>query len=239
MSSDRATGSRDRFTIGVDYGTLSGRAVVVRTSDGAELGSAVHDYPHGVMDTELTVGRPTGPGRRVALPADWALQVPHDYVEVLRVAVPAAVRAAGIDPASGHRHRHRLHGLHRAAGARRRDAAVRAAGVRRPAARLREALEAPRRPAARRPHQRARARAAASRGSRGTAASSPASGSSPRACSCSRRTRDLRAHGPLGRGGRLDRVAAVRHATSATPAPPATRGSGRTAPTPTGTSWTR
>ena len=43
----------DRFTVGVDFGTLSGRAVVVRVSDGAELGSAVHDYPHGVLDTRL------------------------------------------------------------------------------------------------------------------------------------------------------------------------------------------
>ena len=34
----------ERYVIGVDFGTLSGRAVVVRVSDGAELGSAVHDY---------------------------------------------------------------------------------------------------------------------------------------------------------------------------------------------------
>ena len=39
-----------QYTIGVDYGTLSGRAVVVRTSDGAELGSAVHEYANAVMD---------------------------------------------------------------------------------------------------------------------------------------------------------------------------------------------
>jgi L-ribulokinase len=38
-----------------------------------------------------------GSGRR--LPPDWALQVPSDYVEVLRTAVPAAIEAAGIDPA--------------------------------------------------------------------------------------------------------------------------------------------
>lgn len=81
-----------QYVIGVDYGTLSGRAVVVRVSDGAELGSAVHDYPHGVMDTVLAE---TG----AALPPEWALQVPGDYIEVLRTAVPAAVKAAGIDPA--------------------------------------------------------------------------------------------------------------------------------------------
>jgi L-ribulokinase len=38
-------------------------------------------------------------GREVPLDADWALQVPDDYRQVLRTAVPAAVRAAGIDPA--------------------------------------------------------------------------------------------------------------------------------------------
>jgi L-ribulokinase len=82
----------DRYVVGVDYGTLSGRALVVRVSDGAEMGSAVLEYPHGVVDSVMP-----GSGRR--LPPDWALQVPSDYVEVLRTAVPAAVEAAGIDAA--------------------------------------------------------------------------------------------------------------------------------------------
>ncbi len=81
-----------RCVVGVDFGTLSGRAVVVRVADGAELGSDVHEYPHGVLDTEL-------PATGERLPPDWALQVPADYVSVLREAVPGAVRAAGIDPA--------------------------------------------------------------------------------------------------------------------------------------------
>ncbi|MGO4689801.1 ribulokinase [Glaciibacter sp. 2TAF33] len=80
----------DSYVIGVDFGTLSGRAVVVRVSDGAELGSAVLDYPHAVMDTTLIA---TGQ----QLPPDWALQVPQDYVDVLKAAVPAAVLDAGID----------------------------------------------------------------------------------------------------------------------------------------------
>ena len=79
MSQDRA-----RYTVGIDYGTLSGRAVVVRVSDGAELGSAVHEYPHGVMDRVLTAGD----GR--SLPPEWALQHPQDYVEVLRTAAAAS-----------------------------------------------------------------------------------------------------------------------------------------------------
>ena len=51
MPSQRPVDAADRFTVGVDFGTLSGRAVVVRVSDGAELGSAVHEYPHAVMDS--------------------------------------------------------------------------------------------------------------------------------------------------------------------------------------------
>ena len=89
-------GADDQFTVGIDFGTLTGRAIVVRVSDGAELGSAVHPYSHGVMDTQLTAG-PSVPGN-TALPADWALQVPHDYVEVLQRAVPEAIRASGVDP---------------------------------------------------------------------------------------------------------------------------------------------
>ncbi|NJC21013.1 L-ribulokinase [Arthrobacter pigmenti] len=81
-----------QYAIGVDFGTLSGRAVVVRVSDGTELGSAVFDYPHAVMDNTLAA---TGE----KLPPEWALQVPSDYVDVLRNAVPEAVREAGIDPA--------------------------------------------------------------------------------------------------------------------------------------------
>jgi L-ribulokinase len=80
--------------VGVDYGTLSGRAVVVRVRDGEELGSAVHEYPHAVMDERLTAGD----GQQ--LPPDWALQAPGDYVEVLQHAVPAALRDAGVDPST-------------------------------------------------------------------------------------------------------------------------------------------
>lgn len=38
------------LVVGIDFGTLSGRAVVVRVRDGAELGSAVHPYARGMAD---------------------------------------------------------------------------------------------------------------------------------------------------------------------------------------------
>jgi len=87
-SADRDPGT---YVLGVDYGTLSGRALVVRVSDGAELGSAVHEYANGVIDRIL-------PASGEQLPPDWALQDPDDYREVLRRAVPEALRAAGVAP---------------------------------------------------------------------------------------------------------------------------------------------
>lgn len=88
--------SDEQYVVGVDYGTLSGRAVVVRVSDGVELGTGVHAYPHAVLEASLPADL-AGSDRPLA--PQWALQVPEDYREVLRTAVPAAVTAAGIDPA--------------------------------------------------------------------------------------------------------------------------------------------
>jgi L-ribulokinase len=82
--------SGDAFVVGVDFGTLSARALVVRVSDGAEAGTAVSQYPHGVIDRELA---------GADLPSDWALQDPADYTGALAAAVPAAIRDAGIGPA--------------------------------------------------------------------------------------------------------------------------------------------
>ncbi|MFD5544333.1 ribulokinase [Streptomyces sp. NPDC127079] len=85
---DETAGNPEPCVVGVDFGTLSGRAVVVRVRDGAELGTAEHAYRHAVLDRELPDG--------TRLPPDWALQVPSDYVDVLRHAVPEALAAAGV-----------------------------------------------------------------------------------------------------------------------------------------------
>jgi L-ribulokinase len=80
---------RDTYVVGVDFGTLSGRAVVVRVRDGETLGEATHDFAHGVIDRVL-------PASGATLPPDWALQVPADYLDVLRTAVPAALADSGV-----------------------------------------------------------------------------------------------------------------------------------------------
>ncbi len=79
------------YTIGIDYGTESGRAVVVDTADGREVAAAVHPYANGVIDEHL-------PGSSKPLPPEWALQDPRDYIAVLQNAVPKAVAASGVDP---------------------------------------------------------------------------------------------------------------------------------------------
>jgi L-ribulokinase len=83
--------SKTAYTVGIDFGTLSARALVVRVHDGAEMGSAVYEYPHGVVDEKL-------PATSEALPPDWALQMPQDWREALRVAVPGALGYAKVDP---------------------------------------------------------------------------------------------------------------------------------------------
>jgi L-ribulokinase len=92
-ASDPSRSAGDRHVVGIDFGTLSGRAVVVRTRDGAELGSSVCEYPDAVIERTL-------PETGERLGSFWALQAPDDYRAVLRTAVPAAVEAAGIDAAT-------------------------------------------------------------------------------------------------------------------------------------------
>ncbi|MBR2907248.1 MAG: ribulokinase [Clostridia bacterium] len=77
------------YTIGVDFGSLSGRAVLVDTENGREVADAVLEYPHAVMDTTLC---DTG----IRLPADFALQHPRDYIEVLETVIPEVLKKSGV-----------------------------------------------------------------------------------------------------------------------------------------------
>ncbi len=80
----------DKFAIGLDYGTESGRVMLVRLSDGAEAAWSVVDYWNGAMDSRLPDGTPLG--------HDWAVQDPEDYIRVLAGGVPAVLRQAGVGP---------------------------------------------------------------------------------------------------------------------------------------------
>lgn len=79
-----------KYTIGIDFGSLSGRALLLDISTGEEMASSVYEYPHGVMDKELPSGE--------KLESDYALQHPMDYLEVLYHTIPQVIRSSGVDP---------------------------------------------------------------------------------------------------------------------------------------------
>jgi len=78
-----------KYAIGVDYGTLSGRALLVDVESGKELASSVYEYPHAVMDDTLPSGEKLG--------HDWALQHPQDYLDVLKYTIPAVLKESGVE----------------------------------------------------------------------------------------------------------------------------------------------
>ena len=84
---------KHKYAIGVDFGTESGRAVLVDVTSGKELATAVYEYSHGVIDEVLP-----GEGKPVRLEPDWALQDPEDYLRTFKRTVPAVLRQSDVDP---------------------------------------------------------------------------------------------------------------------------------------------
>lgn len=82
----------EKYTIGIDFGTLSGRAVLLRTSDGAEIASSVYPYPHGVMDKYLL----TPDEEKIKLGDNWALESPEDYLDVLANVIREVMGEGGV-----------------------------------------------------------------------------------------------------------------------------------------------
>ena len=194
-----------RVAIGIDFGTESGRAVMVDVGDG-----------RGARDGRPRVRqrrhRPPAPGAGRRRRARGGLGAPGPR-RLRRDGRRDGARAAGDHrhrPRGRHRHRHRLHLVHDAPDHRRRHAAVPGAGAPPRAARLGQALEAPRRAAGGGPHQRPgriarRGVAAALRRPDLVGVVLRQEPPDPR-----RGAARLPRGGPADRGGRLDRVAADR-----------------------------
>lgn len=64
-----------QYAIGIDYGTLSARGLLLNSETGEEVATSICLYTHGVMETSLPNG--------IKLGIDWALQHPRDYLEAL------------------------------------------------------------------------------------------------------------------------------------------------------------
>ena len=77
-----------KYVIGIDYGTLSGRCVLVDVKSGDEVAESVLNYPHAVMDECLPNGD--------KLPSSYALQHPEDYLDVLKITVPDVLNKANV-----------------------------------------------------------------------------------------------------------------------------------------------
>jgi L-ribulokinase len=85
------TGLREpHYSLGLDFGTLSVRALLVDLSTGTEAGISVQEYPHGVMVENLPSG--------AALGTDWALQDPQDYLFSLQKALRNLQQITHVNP---------------------------------------------------------------------------------------------------------------------------------------------
>lgn len=82
---------KKKFTIGIDYGTESARAILVDVSTGNIVASSVYQYTHGVITNKL-------PDTDIELEPDWALQHPKDYINALKRMVPKLMRESQADP---------------------------------------------------------------------------------------------------------------------------------------------
>lgn len=85
------SGHKRAYVLGIDFGTLSGRAVLVDVATGEEVASAVEDYRHGSIEEHL-------PGSQRPLPREFALQHPQDYLETLTRTVRKVIAQTRIRP---------------------------------------------------------------------------------------------------------------------------------------------
>ena len=80
----------NKYTIGLDYGTLSCRGIIAAVADGEQIASAQFVYPHGIMDASLPCG--------TVLPPGWALQHPQDYLDAMYFILPELMKSSGLPP---------------------------------------------------------------------------------------------------------------------------------------------
>ena len=77
----------DKYVIGLDYGTLSARAVLVSVDCGEVAAESIYPYPHGILNTIS--------GGDEELPVDFALQEIDDYVEAMYETIRTVVKQSG------------------------------------------------------------------------------------------------------------------------------------------------
>ncbi|BFH12416.1 ribulokinase [Paenibacillus melissococcoides] len=81
----------EKYVVGIDFGTLSARTILVHAATGEIRSVAEMEYPHGVMEHTL----PDGVTR---LGPDWALQHPLDYIECASKTLAEIFATTGVEP---------------------------------------------------------------------------------------------------------------------------------------------
>ncbi|NBJ94207.1 ribulokinase [bacterium 1xD42-62] len=105
----------DKYVIGLDYGTLSARAVLVCVGSGEVIAESVYPYPNGIYTNGIYPNRmhpvrmyphetnshrilDNLPETEMKLPVDFALQEIDDYVEVMYHTIGEVVEKSGCRP---------------------------------------------------------------------------------------------------------------------------------------------
>jgi L-ribulokinase len=78
-----------KYSIGIDFGTESARAVMISVHNGQEVATSVFPYPDSVIDEFL-------PAKKIKLQPNWALQNPRDYLEAIKKLIPEILRKSKV-----------------------------------------------------------------------------------------------------------------------------------------------
>jgi len=91
MERNKRSKTMKKYSIGLDFGTLDGRAILVDVKTGEEIATVFHKYSDGVIEDVL-------PGSKTKLPLNYALQNPKDYLDVLKKTIPELLKKTAISP---------------------------------------------------------------------------------------------------------------------------------------------
>lgn len=80
-----------RYTIGMDFGTLTARGVLVDVATGQEISVSIQGYQDAVIDHII-------PGTNITLPPEYALQNPQDYQDALEGILKDLLQKSGVPP---------------------------------------------------------------------------------------------------------------------------------------------
>lgn len=78
-----------RYTIGIDYGTLSARALLLNLDNGEEIATSEFTYPHGVLQADFFAPN--------AMDKAASLEHPQDYLDALAFVIRDVLTKSGVD----------------------------------------------------------------------------------------------------------------------------------------------